>query len=449
MPCCLLLDGVATPPSGKPPGPGHSRGHEKPPGLAAMRLTFVFQQCYGSSRVCVNYRAADCTGKYEPDLKLIRTPTMFKKPIRSLSIVMLTFWGTTVNAAVQSGDFRISEDGGIIFLDGSRGAPVHIQYIGASLRARLKVRIAPNNSNLRVTPSTCSFTRRKKDCRISVYLRDKSKKVFGVNQFTITEIGSIKPLTPIMPENKLPFVFGVGIQESNMPQAIGWYISSDGINSDWPKSGPVILANATTSDRLYKGEDINNYDPITHRNRWTSTHEIYLKKNSICYLDRGSINPPLTQDREAVVVLSKYFPRTLGATFRDITDPSRTIYNGANITGNNNITTCAANGMDDCSSGYWGSMSVGLANLGSSDLINGSYGIRAGEIQVIYSNSYNNSSWNDPGSIIYWRKEWGGSPVALMSIQGSIDGSGFDVIKATPSIEEIRSAAPCSTFIRK
>ena len=43
-PCSLPSDGVITPPAGKPPGPGPSGGHEKHPGLAATRLTFVFQQ---------------------------------------------------------------------------------------------------------------------------------------------------------------------------------------------------------------------------------------------------------------------------------------------------------------------------------------------------------------------------------------------------------------------
>ncbi len=42
-PCSLPSDGVTTPPAGKPPGPGPSGGHEKHPGLAAARLTFVFQ----------------------------------------------------------------------------------------------------------------------------------------------------------------------------------------------------------------------------------------------------------------------------------------------------------------------------------------------------------------------------------------------------------------------
>ena len=49
MPCSLPPDGVITPPSGKPPGPGPSGGHEKRPGLAASRLTFVFQQGAGEA----------------------------------------------------------------------------------------------------------------------------------------------------------------------------------------------------------------------------------------------------------------------------------------------------------------------------------------------------------------------------------------------------------------
>jgi len=44
MPCSLPPDGVTTPPSGKPHGPSPSGGHEKRPGLAAARLTLVFQR---------------------------------------------------------------------------------------------------------------------------------------------------------------------------------------------------------------------------------------------------------------------------------------------------------------------------------------------------------------------------------------------------------------------
>ena len=43
-PCSSPPDGVITPPSGEPPGPSHSGGHEQHPGLAATRLTFVFQR---------------------------------------------------------------------------------------------------------------------------------------------------------------------------------------------------------------------------------------------------------------------------------------------------------------------------------------------------------------------------------------------------------------------
>jgi hypothetical protein len=44
MPCSSPPDGVITPPSGEPPGPSPSGGHEQHPGIAATRLTFVFQQ---------------------------------------------------------------------------------------------------------------------------------------------------------------------------------------------------------------------------------------------------------------------------------------------------------------------------------------------------------------------------------------------------------------------
>ena len=44
MPCSPPPDGALAPPCGGPPGPRPSGGHEQRPGLAATRLTFVFQQ---------------------------------------------------------------------------------------------------------------------------------------------------------------------------------------------------------------------------------------------------------------------------------------------------------------------------------------------------------------------------------------------------------------------
>ena len=44
MPCSPPPDGALAPPCGGPPGPRPSGGHEQRPGLAAMRLTFVFQR---------------------------------------------------------------------------------------------------------------------------------------------------------------------------------------------------------------------------------------------------------------------------------------------------------------------------------------------------------------------------------------------------------------------
>jgi len=42
-PCSSPPDVIITPSSGEPPGPSPSGGHEKHPGLAAARLTYVFQ----------------------------------------------------------------------------------------------------------------------------------------------------------------------------------------------------------------------------------------------------------------------------------------------------------------------------------------------------------------------------------------------------------------------
>ncbi len=74
--------------------------------------------------------------------------------------------------------------------------------------------------------------------------------------------------------------------------------------------------------------------------------------------------------------------------------------------------------------------------LGATDMEGG---IRAGRIGILRDNSWNS------GAYIYLKESWDGNSLALLQIQGSTDGSGFDTAAATPSILEIQSAPHART----
>jgi hypothetical protein len=82
---------------------------------------------------------------------------------------------------------------------------------------------------------------------------------------------------------------------------------------------------------------------------------------------------------------------------------------------------------------------LGLANLGTEDLPGGR---RAGEIETLINNSWGSNSF------IYWETSWFKKNTALLLIQGSTDGSGFDANAAAPSILDIKSAPPCSNYLK-
>ena len=172
---------------------------------------------------------------------IIGVPTMF----RYLSPIALTLWATCSTAAIQSGDFWFHDDGNIVFIDGQRGAPLHIDYIGAPLTKPLTVRVTPDNTNLKVSPSTCTFTKKDDDCRLIVQLKNQGQKVYGVNQFRVTEAveGAQGVLNPQAASDASTVGFGVGVQVKDMPAAIPFEGNSR-----------LIITNATDQERSYWGD---------------------------------------------------------------------------------------------------------------------------------------------------------------------------------------------------
>ncbi len=202
------------------------------------------------------------------------------------------------------------------------------------------------------------------------------------------------------------------------------------------QSGPVIVANSTKHKRDYQSPFYFNVS-----RKLSGKTPIYtLPPGQICYLDQNIglgyydfINGafyPLSVDVIYAPTRIEYIS--------DMTNPSDPIYNGPIFTGNYNITTCSANGQFDCASNKWDSWTVGLANLSSTDL--DSKVFKAGQIQILQNNTWDN------GATLYYKDNWAIYDLALLLIQGSVDGTRFDPNAAAPNLQEIKSAPPCSNY---
>ncbi len=353
---------------------------------------------------------------------------------RYLSPIALTLWATCSTAAIQNSDFWFHDDGDTVFIDGARGAPLHIDYIGAPLAKPLTVRVTPKNSQLKISLPTCTFTKKDDDCRLIVQLKNQGQKVYGVNQFTVTEEGASDEST---------VGFGVGVQGKDMPKPFNWWPGRSFRPESLLQNGPVIVANSTSQTRDYQS-------PFYINIRFERGGAMYddgyktpiftLPPGRICYLDQSLCfncykkNPsyPLSRRDYGKWIRIEYIS--------DMTNPHEPIYNGLLSTGNNNITTCSADGAFDCASNKWDSWTVGLANLSGKDLDSNVF--KAGQIQVLQNNTWGN------GTTLYYTSDWYNSNVALLLIQGSVDGSRFDPNAAAPNLQEIKSAPPCSDYIK-
>jgi hypothetical protein len=361
--------------------------------------------------------------------------------LRHITLISLILWTTCSTAAVQSSDFWFHNDGDTVFIDGARGAPLHIDYIGAALikTKTLKVRVTPKNPYLKVSPSTCTFTKDDHDCRLIVRLKERGRKVYGVTQFDVAEVGEAvnRGLTAKATIDTGSVGFEVGVQNGNMPAPVPWNTWYA-----WPLggSGKVVLVNATNVERQYIGviTGAQLYSNYQTANLSTPTYTISLPSKTLCYVDEYIPNPPLPSDYTPIYVVDKLYQTGYGRLFSDVTNPADPIFNAAYQTGNNNLSTCSENGQLNCASNKWASWTMGLANLGAKDMPGG---VRAGQVEVIQ-----NGSW-DSGSTIYYEAAWTGSNLALLLIQGSTDGTGFDAKSVAPNVVEIKSAAPCSSFV--
>jgi hypothetical protein len=215
-----------------------------------------------------------------------------------------------------------------------------------------------------------------------------------------------------------------GVVPPEAPKAFRWGYSYDNGHAS-NTARPFLLVNATTFTRIYQNEG-----PIAG-GRY---HKIVLSGESLCYVDNKSIDG--ADPDSTYYALAKEKGSHFNG-FQDITNPNEPIYNGVMLTNERMLTTCANFGSDDCSSGKWGSISIGVANIGSSNL-GGAGGIKPAEILLL-----DDTGWENHKNI-YWDLDYYTDHSALMQIQGTIDGRHFDVVQAAPNLMQIKSAPPCS-----
>lgn len=228
-------------------------------------------------------------------------------------------------------------------------------------------------------------------------------------------------------------------EENVAPVFIQWGTSYSG---NIHRSGPVIIANKTDRNNTYK---VTIADSKNRRSPPISD-PLLLPANTLCALDRASFNLAPSKSQDFLFHIVRGNSEVL-----DITNPKSKIANAPyahpGLEGKGlDITICTNAGANSCATGLWGSMSVGLANLGFTDI---SSDLWAREVRVIQ-----NFRWHAgllPGQSFVFNErnpDWHNA-VALLQLQGSTDGSHFDAIQATPAIEEIESAQPCSTYRAK
>ena len=358
---------------------------------------------------------------------------------RYLPPIALILWATSSTAAIQSSDFWFHNDGDILFIDGQRGAPLHIDYIGPPLPKALTVRITPQNSQLKVSPPTCTFTKKDDDCRL-VLRKDKAdEEVYGVNEFWITEIEKPGGVLNTQPAPDTATIrFGVGLQGKDMPKPI--IASLTGSLTVLFKDstiGKVLTINATQKERSYK----TNFTIESARSYVDNvdSKEYSLPPKTLCYADVDLTDRRLLNGQRIVFKSNANISPSSTFDTADITIPSDPIYNGFYATGDRNISTCSAKGDLSCVSNKWSSWVIGLANTGSTDMEGG---VRSGQVELLNDNSWNN------GSYIYYDSRWNGNSLSLLLLQGSTDGSPFDAKAVAPSVLEIQSAPPCSYYLK-
>jgi hypothetical protein len=130
--------------------------------------------------VKANERNLNGTGRRVQEV--IHSREFHMTPLFCLFAIALTFLSPQSLAVIQDGDFRIYE-GSEIQMRGARGRNMDIEYVGPPLTAKLTIQVTPDDKELKVNPSTCTFTRSENNCLRTLRLVSNHEKDYGQHQY--------------------------------------------------------------------------------------------------------------------------------------------------------------------------------------------------------------------------------------------------------------------------
>ena len=360
----------------------------------------------------------------------MKSASLSVQPKRMASAMILTIFAGSASA-LEVRDFNLDEEGTVLVVNPRKGVRMHLDYVGSELNQPLGVSVKPEHEGLRITPHNCRFTRKNKTCELTLRYTSREKAIYG-NQ-------AIMLNSDTTPE-AIPLKLIIGIKSSESPVTIKWSNNADG---DFiTQKGGVFIQNGTDSPRVYTSNIRNGYDEVL-------TSEIKMPSKTVCYLDENSI-PTNTFNRNKGLTFNsshKDLKIRIGNKVQDITDPNKPSFNDFYVKyDGKHISTCSAMGEEDCAGTRWASWTAGLFNLSDQ-------GLYDPDSKQVYlpgtERIVRNGSWNSGNSLYHDGDAWRDSNVALILIQGAIDGNGFDPETLRLTQNQITSAPPCSSFVEK
>ena len=355
----------------------------------------------------------------------------------ALIILFVSFLGeAAADNDFLANDLRLDGEGQVVVID-PNGAELYLDYIGDPRTESEKIKVTINDPDIKITSgSQCAIKNPSRDCKIVLRYKNINNPSYG--QKTLSVLDS---------KDSLIKSYAIWIKPNKDEEEIPWDLMSGTV------TGPIIVQNSTDVTGGYRWSQIRqrsipSQDISFSRREQFTTDPFYLPSKSLCYIDKN-LSPLIYKGR--MKRSRDSFPsgvfglKSLGSNifmYDYVKAESNGSFNVLYSTGNNNISSCATEGIKDCVN-LWGSWTVGLMNLSGKTLRDSGHIMRPGEIKY-----QDNRAW-DSGSTIYWTKNWAQERVALFTIHGTTDGSDFDPTNTTPPVQAVQTAPPCSKYLNK
>lgn len=351
-----------------------------------------------------------------------------------LSLAIISSTSSHAIAADTTSTFRPSEfildqSAQVVTID-NNGSEIYLYYRGPS-RSPESINISIDDPSIKLSGSSCTISKTNDRCKIVLRYASLAKPAYTDKAITVRDSG-----------NSLISEYIVWVKPTYGPFPLAWRTRGD---AGTRGAGPIIIQNANQTSRTYQIDiDKNPYTGFfTDDVSIEPSYSFTLPAKSVCKADES-----LIINRNAKFEYTYATPMNGAAwgsdrNIKDITDASqgRTTYNSPYVTGNNNISTCAANGVRSCSS-LWGSWTVGIMNISGKDL-NPTF--LNGDERLL-----KNGSWESNDNI-YYESGWvsnGNEQIALIAINGATNGNGFDASSLRLPMAAVVTAPPCSFYKR-